>query len=145
METGISSETRSTEVKKLLSLSKKELAERSDGSLEVMVSLEELYRHFANSVAKEIESNNKTDQKTKLILPVGPTGQYPILAKIINEKGIELQDCHFFFMDEYCNESGFPLPKEHPLSFRGEVEEIFFDKLEEEYKIPEDQVFSCSR
>lgn len=140
MKVVTSSESRIQEVRELLSLSGEELVSRSEGRLEVLTNLEELHKQFANSIAEEIEKNNRSNQKTKLILPVGPTGQYPILAKIINEKGIDLNDCYFFFMDEYCDENGLPLPKEHPLSFKGEVEEIFFENLEEEYQIPGDQV-----
>lgn len=131
---------RPQEVKKLLALSEEELVKKSKGKLEVLGNLKKLYRHFADSIAEEIEENNKVNRKTKLILPVGPTGQYPILAKTINERGINLQDCYFFFMDEYCDENGLPLPKEHPLSFKGEIEEIFLEDLEEEYQIPGDQV-----
>lgn len=131
---------RRKEISELLHLSKKELVDKSDGNLQVVNDLDSLYEHFAESIAKEIAQNNKEARKTKLILPVGPTGQYPILAQLINRKGIDLSSCYFFFMDEYCDENGVPLSEEHPLSFRGKMKEIFFDQLEEEYRIPEDQV-----
>lgn len=131
---------RREEIRELLHLSEKELIDKSAESLQVMSSLDSLYEHFAESIAGEIAQNNEKGKKTKLILPVGPTGQYPILAEMINQKGVDLNNCYLFFMDEYCDENGFPLSAEHPLSFKGKIEEIFFGKLEEKYKIPKDQV-----
>jgi len=41
--------------------------------------IDTLHQHFAETIAEEIKSNNAKDRPTKLILPVGPIGQYPIL------------------------------------------------------------------
>ncbi len=140
MERVMSTSKRSNEIESLLNLSPEALVNKSDGTLEVLSDLDKMYQHFAHSIAKEIESNNEEDKKTNLILPVGPTGHYPLLAKIINGKKLELDNCHFFFMDEYCDDNGLPLPEEHPLSFKGEMKEIFFEKIDPKYKIPEEQV-----
>lgn len=134
------SSDRGNEIRKLLALSPEKLIEESEGRLKVLADLDTLYKHFANSIARDIELNNKSGKKTNLILPVGPTLHYPLLAKAINKRGLKLDDCHFFFMDEYCDNEGFTLPRDHPLSFKKEMKEVFFEKLDPKNKIPEEQV-----
>jgi glucosamine-6-phosphate deaminase len=84
---------------------------------------------MAEDIAGEIEANNAAGRPTRLILPVGPTRQYPILAEIIARRGISLAGCWFFFMDEYCDDAGHALPADHPLSFKGEAQRLFLDRL----------------
>lgn len=131
---------RSEEIRHLLKLPLEELLKRGDGKLELVSDLGKLHQHFAESIANEIKQNNKSGDKTKLILPVGPIGQYPILAELINEQEITLDNCYLFFMDEYCDDNGHVFPKEHPLSFKGKMEDIFFDSINPDLNIPEDQV-----
>ncbi len=131
---------RGEEIRKLLKMTPEEMLEKAKGRLEIVPTLDDLHQHFAESIANEIEENNKKNQPTKLILPVGPTGQYPILWKIINERRISLKNCYFFFMDEYADDNGYALPKEHPLSFKGEMEELFFKHIDPELNIPPEQL-----
>ena len=44
-------------------------------------------------------------------------------------------------MDEYCDDEGFPLKTEHPLSFQRVAKIYLFDKLVEKYKLNLEQVF----
>ena len=96
---------RREEVRKLLGMSVEELIKESRGRLEVLPTLDDLHNHLAESIANEIEENNKKGRPTRLILPVGPTGQYPILKDLIRERKISLKNCYFFFMDEYCDDN----------------------------------------
>ncbi len=132
--------TRGEEVRKLLSMGPEELVEKAKGKLIVLDTLDELHEHFARTIADEIKGNNEKGKATKLILPVGPVGQYPILAEIINQERISLKNCYFFYMDEYCDDSGKAIPPSHPLSFRGEMEHLFFSKIDSELNIPEEQL-----
>ncbi|MHA1803291.1 MAG: 6-phosphogluconolactonase [Promethearchaeota archaeon] len=131
---------RSIEVRTLLKLTPEEAIEKAGNHLIVCEDLEELHEHFAEEIAKEIESHSVQKKATKLILPVGPTGQYPILARIINEKRLSLKNCWFFFMDEYCSEDGRALPDTHPLSFKRIVKEMFFDYLHADIEIDEEKI-----
>ena len=94
---------------------------------------------MAEAIAEEIKANNARDRLTKLILPVGPVGQYPILSEMINGEQISLKRCWFFFMDEYCDDNDHALPPSHPLSFRGEMEDLFFSKISGNLMIPPEQ------
>jgi len=131
---------RKEEVRKLLTLSPEEMVEKSKGHLILLENLQALYEHFARSIADEIKKNNKENKVTRLILPVGPTGQYPILKDIINDEKISLKNCWFFFMDEYCDDNGIELPESHPLSFKGIMKKIFFNHIKPELNIPSTQI-----
>lgn len=120
---------RGSEIRRLLELSKEEVVERAGERLVVCNNLESLHRHFAESIASEIRIGNNMKGSLRLILPVGPAGQYPILADTINRENLSLANCCFFFMDEYCDSNGQAVAADHPLSFKGEIEKIFFSKL----------------
>lgn len=132
--------TRAEEVKKLLAMTPEEMLEKAKGRLIILDTLDDLHQHFARSIADEIKGNNEEGKPTRLILPVGPTGQYPILAEIINRERISLKNCWFFFMDEYCDDSGKPVPPDHPLSFKGEMRRLLFDRIDPELNIPEERI-----
>jgi len=131
---------RRDEVRRLLRMTIEEMIEKARGRLVVVETLEDLHRHFAESIANEIKENNARKKPTRLILPVGPTGQYPILRDIINDERISLKNCYFFFMDEYCDDNGCVLSEDHPLSLRGTVKRIFFDHIDPELNIPSENL-----
>ena len=131
---------RSDEVRELLRLGPEELEAEAGDRIEILPDLDDVMDNFARAVAEEITTNNENGDLTGLILPVGPVDHYPQLANLINEQRISLEDCHFFFMDEYCDASGRVLPVDHPLSFRREMDEIFFDHIDPELTIPDDQL-----
>lgn len=131
---------RNREVRRLLAMKPEEMVKEAKGKLVIVKNLEELHRQFAMTIADEIKENNSAGRNTTLILPVGPVGQYPLLAEIINTEKISLKNCYFFFMDEYCDEAGTAVPPGHPLSFRGEMEQLFFSKIAPELNIPDVQL-----
>jgi len=132
---------RNNEIRALLRLSEEEILARAGDRLLVCNSIEELHHQFANDIYGEIRHNLRFNKPTRLILPVGPVGQYPILAALINLAKLDLSDCFFFFMDEYCDEHGMALPVSHPLSFQGVVNREFFNRLKPELLPPLNQVF----
>jgi glucosamine-6-phosphate deaminase len=133
--------TRSEEIRRLLQLTPTELQERSNGRLLILSSLDDLHRDFARTIADEIAANNAQDKPTRLILPVGPTGGYPFLAEMINAERLSLARCHFFFMDEYCDDSGYAIPETHPLSFKATMDQLLFPHIDPELTIPPAQLF----
>ncbi len=127
---------RQEEVRKLLAMSPRKMRDRAGCHLVILPDIDTLHEHLAQSIAEEIQTNNKKGRPTRLILPVGPTGQYPPLAETINARKISLKQCWFFFMDEYCDDNGIALPVSHPLSFRGVMEELFFSKIRRNLLLP---------
>jgi glucosamine-6-phosphate deaminase len=131
---------RSDEIRTLLSLKPEEVVKKAGDHLIVCDNLEQLHQHFAESIFNEIHQNNEQQKPTKLILPVGPIGQYPLLTHLIEDKQLSLERCWFFFMDEYCDEDGFGLPTIHPLSFKRMAKMHFLLPLKEGYGLNNEQV-----
>lgn len=131
--------TRSDEVHKLLQLGPDDLLDRAEGHLTVLEDLETLHQHFAKALAKEIKTNNERGEPTVLILPYGPVPQYDIFVDLVNEQNISLENCTFFFMDEYCDKNGVELPPTHPLSFQGGISD-FLSRIDPALAIPEENV-----
>ncbi len=132
--------TRQEEIRKLLKLSPAQLRKKAGGKLVICPDIDALHRHFAESIAAEIKSNNAKERATKLILPVGPVGQYPILADMINDQRISLKRCWFFMMDEQCDDNGVVLSPDHPLSFRRPFNELFASRVKRRLMIPARQL-----
>lgn len=117
-----------------------ELVQSSKVPLKILPDLPALYQHFARSIADEIQENNRRDHPTRLILPVGPLGQFPILAEICNRERISWKNVFTFNMDEYCDWQGRAIPASHPLSFRGFIMKNLFDCLDPDIRIPDNQI-----
>ena len=98
-----------------------------------------LFLQFARSLADEIKANNEANQPTRVILPVGPVGQYPYLVEICNQERISWRNTFTFNMDEYCDWQGRWIPADHPLSFRGIIHRSLFDRLHPDLRIPVEQ------
>lgn len=109
---------RRNEIRSLNALEIEELAHQSGNRLVILEDLDDLHRHFAQSLASLIAANNTSGRDTVVILPVGPVAQYPIFLDIVNEQSISLRRCTFFFMDEYAEKETGLVPESHPLSFR---------------------------
>jgi len=127
--------------RELLNLSKEAFIERSKIPLNISANKPSLYQQFAQSIAYEIKQNNLENKPTRLILPVGPTQQYPILVQICNNENISWKNVFSFNMDEYCDWQGRTIPETHPLSFKRYMFEKFFNQLQPELRIPSNQVF----
>jgi glucosamine-6-phosphate deaminase len=123
-----------------LTLTAAELSKASKVRLEILPDLQTLLTHFARSIAEEIKANNGAGRPTRLILPVGPVDQYPILAQICNAERISWRNVFTFNMDEYCDWQGRAVPPNHPLSFQRAMREGLFDRLDRELRIPEDHI-----
>jgi glucosamine-6-phosphate deaminase len=117
-----------------------ELAQVSKVALKILPDLPALYQHFARSIADEIQENNRLGKPTRLILPVGPLEQYPVLVEICNRERISWKNVYTFNMDEYCDWQGRAIPATHPLSFRGFIQKNLFERLELDIRIPDTQI-----
>lgn len=116
------------------------LSQASRVKITILPTPANLFQQLARSLADEIKNNNAAGQPTRLILPVGPVGQYPILAEICNRERISLRDTFTFNMDEYCDWQGRWIPQDHPLSFRGIMQRLFFQRLDPALGIPPEQI-----
>jgi glucosamine-6-phosphate deaminase len=124
----------------LLRLTPEELQRRSKVRLHILPDEFALYDHMARSIADEIANRHAAGEPARLILPVGPVGQYPRLVEICNRERINLRHVHIFHMDEYLDWQGRPLPREHPLSFEGYMWRTVYDQLDPGLGVVPDQI-----
>ena len=80
----------------------------------------------------EIVAGQERGRPATFIVPVGPVDQYPILAQAINEQRIDCREVMFINMDEYLTDAGDWIDAEHPLSFRGYMQRVFYDRVNPE-------------
>ncbi len=121
-------------------LSPEEVIEKAGDRLVVCEDVEALHRRFAEDMAGEMEQSNAAGRPLRLIVPVGPTGQYPILVEMIRQRGLSLANCTLFFMDEYCADDGDAVDRRHPLSLKGHAYDCFIDKLSGNAGLREDRI-----
>lgn len=132
---------RKAEVRELLRLTPEEVSARAGETLVVCEDLHALHRRFAQELADEIRIRNAAGEPTRLIVPVGPTGQYPILVDILERDGISLSTTWLFFMDEYGDETGRALLPEHPLSLQGAAQRALLARISGRADFRPEQVF----
>ncbi len=121
---------RSDEIRKLIRSSPEQVIKQAGKHLFVCDSLDQLHHQFANEMVTEIEQHNQDHLPTRLILPIGPIGQYTYVVERCTREQISLANCWFFFMDEYCdNYTGKALNTHHPLSFQGIANKLLLDQL----------------
>jgi glucosamine-6-phosphate deaminase len=119
-----------------------QLAQRSSVPFELVESREALHRRFADDVYAELETARHAGAEISLILPLGPMGQYPILARRINDAGLSLDHVTLFGMDEWLDWQGRPLPLEHSFSLEGTFQREFIALIEPRLRPrPENVIF----
>ena len=99
----------------------------------------DVYFDMAMAMLDEIIAHNEKGEKTVMIVPVGPTAQYPILAEMVNRLNVSLKNVHFFNMDEYMVSPTETVGAEDPLSFYGRMKREFYDLVREDLVMPESQ------
>ena len=105
--------------------------------IRILESETAIYMEMAEITADIIIRNN--DKKTVVICPVGPIGQYPYLAQIINSKKINLKNVWFINMDEYLDDSGNIIDYNHRLSFHKAMDEQFYNNMDPDLLMPKEQ------
>ena len=116
-----------------------ELRDHTDIPIEIMPSHPALYDAIAEIMVRTVTS--RRGGKATMILPVGPTGQYPLFAKKIRERNIDCRNLVTFNMDEFLDRTGRTIGEDHPLSFRAEMMKNLFDLMPPELKMPREQMF----
>jgi glucosamine-6-phosphate deaminase len=108
-----------------------ELGRDTNVVVEVVPGMEGVARHMAQAMLDTIQQVAADGKAATLIIPVGPVDQFPILADMINQQGVDCREVMLINMDEYLDDDDRWLPKEHPLSFRGYMQRKFYDLVDE--------------
>jgi glucosamine-6-phosphate deaminase len=99
-----------------------ELGRGTGIALTVVPDAAALTRAFADAMLAEYLRLRQAGRATPVfIVPVGPVGQYDLLAQTCRERGITLADLLLIGMDEYLTPGGDWIAEDDPLSFRGHL------------------------
>ena len=123
---------------RVLTLRREELTQ---GKIPVRIFPEEkdVFTYLAQTMADIIQQHDREAKPTLMIVPLGPVGQYEYLAEMINQNNISLKQTTFLNMDEYMWDDKTFIDPAHPLSFRGAMNRLFYDRVKPELLMPEVQ------
>lgn len=109
---------------------------------QVLDTAEQVYFEIAMDMFETILEKKRQNQKTVMIVPVGPVNHYSILAWLLNRSRVSLNDVYFLNMDEYLDDQDHYIDIHDPLSFRGFMEEGFHALVDPELAMPkENRIF----
>lgn len=128
--------------RKARNIDKEEMTQHENDDLNIRIIEDEddFYREFALDLVRRIKRSGDRGEDFVAILPVGPVPQYDIAVRIINELEISCRHVHTFNMDEYADENGNTVSSTWEGSFQKTMREVFFDRIDEELRPPEDQI-----
>jgi len=89
-----------------------------------------LANDMAGVMFEELTRARDAGRAATLIVPVGPVDQFPILADRVNREKLSLRDVVLINMDEYLTDDDRWIDAEHPLSFRGFMQRLFYDRVD---------------
>ena len=96
----------------------------------------EMGRIMARELVDEIQAHHVRGEPTRAIIPCGPSCWYQPFTDLVNCERISLRDLVVFHMDECLDWQGRELPRRHPYSFRGFMEEHFYAPVNLELAVP---------
>jgi glucosamine-6-phosphate deaminase len=94
-------------------------------------------RIMARELVDEIKQYNDQGEEFRTIIPCGPSCWYKPFTDLVNEEKVSLKRLVVFHMDECLDWQGGELPRKHPYSFRGFMEQYFYDPILPELAVPE--------
>ena len=115
-----------------LGVSEAALGEGSPIPLVRLPTSEAVIARFADDLLAEYRRARAAGrEKVVFIVPVGPVGQFDLLARRVNAEGESLRDLVVLNMDEYLRPDGREwIPESDPLSFRRHMQAHFYDLLD---------------
>ncbi|MHB8995962.1 MAG: 6-phosphogluconolactonase [Armatimonadota bacterium] len=111
-------------------ITRREAHHHADFSLRVIAGAEALYDALAEDMYGRISVAAQKGREFVGVFPVGPTGQYPLLARKINERRLSCAHVSLFFLDEYAYEDGRTIDKRSPWSFEFTARQKLLEAVE---------------
>jgi glucosamine-6-phosphate deaminase len=90
----------------------------------------EMGQIMARELVDEIAWHNDRGEATRSIIPCGPACWYKPFTDLVNRQRVSLKGLEVFHMDECLDWQGRELPRRHPYSFRGYMEEYFYGPID---------------
>lgn len=98
---------------------------------------QEMGQIMARELVDEIEVHNRKGELIRAIIPCGPSCWYKPFTELVNQERVSLKKLLVFHMDECLDWQGCELPRKHPYSFRGFMEEHFYGPVDASLAVPE--------
>lgn len=102
--------------------------------VEMYDSLDEFFLAEALEYVNAWQESTESEPKG-ICGPIGPTEQLPLVARIVNDLGIDVREGHFWAMDEWY-EDGKEVSRSHPLSFARANLELCFRRIDPKLRMP---------
>ena len=111
-----------------------------DFKISVIEEPVDLFGALATDLVFNIQQALAEGRQFVCILPVGPTAQYPVAARMINRLRIPMHHVHTFNMDEYADQDGKTAPASWAGSFQKAMMDTFFGLIDPDLRPPMTQV-----
>jgi glucosamine-6-phosphate deaminase len=98
----------------------------------------EMGRIMARELVDEILLHNARGEPTRAIIPCGPNCWYQPFTELVNQEHVSLRRLVVFHMDECLDWQARELPRAHPYSFRGFMEQYFYQPVLPELAVPQE-------
>lgn len=93
-------------------------------------------------MAAELVDFIAASPQCRLIIPCGPSCWYQPFGHLINQRQVSMRGVTVFHMDECLDWQGRELPRAHPYSFRGFMEQRFYGPIDPQLSVlPENRVW----
>jgi glucosamine-6-phosphate deaminase len=92
---------------------------------------------MAAELVDAIRAANRGGETFRAIIPCGPSCWYRPFTELVNRERVSLRRIVVFHMDECLDWQARELPHSHPYSFRGFMERNFYDPVDPELAVPE--------
>jgi glucosamine-6-phosphate deaminase len=92
---------------------------------------------MSRELVDEISEHNQKGERTRAIIPCGPSCWYESFVEMVNKEKVDLRNLIVFHMDDCLDWEGKELPRNHPFSFRGTMERIFYEPIDPDLNVLE--------
>ena len=108
------------------------LGEGTPVKVRVLGDMTTIARDMAEAMLGCIRDAGERRKAATMIVPVGPVDQFPVLVERINQERVDCREVCLINMDEYLDDSDRWISVEHPLSFRGFMNRLFYERVNPE-------------
>lgn len=98
----------------------------------------EMGQIMARELVDEIKAANDEKKEFRAIIPCGPSCWYEPFTALVNKEKVSLENFVVFHMDECLDWQGREIPLDHPLSFRGFMLKHFYEPVQADLGVPEE-------
>lgn len=100
----------------------------------------DVHNYFAVDLFQRIRMSDVKNEKLVIVLPSPENAVFISVTEALNKYKVSCRNVHVFFMYEYANEKGQVAPYQSEYSRSGHFMRYFYDRLNDELKMPIEQI-----